>query len=365
MSGALSRLRALAAAFVPSVVLLALPAQAHQGGTTGFASITVSGQTVRYSVTLSDVPMPSRLAEEMGFGQPGIAPDYQPLVKAIAEKIHFASDMQPCAAGPGQITPPTPTTVSITATVDFACPGEIRELRVRDDLFDLAGPNLHTLAKIEWQGGVQQFAFSAESREIKVALGEKAVAARGAGSLFTLGVGHILTGYDHLLFLLALMLRGGGLWSLLKIITAFTLAHSVTLALAALDIVNLPPTLVESVIALSIAYVAAENLFPRYAISRRWTVSFIFGLVHGFGFSSILREVGLPRENLLLSLLNFNLGVEAGQAVAVVLAAPILMWLKNNRWEPKLVATVSGMVLAVGLFLFVERAWFSVAGTPG
>jgi len=117
---------------------------------------------------------------------------------------------------------------------------------------------------------------------------------------------------------------------------------------------------VEAVIALSIAYVAAENLFPKYAISRRWTISFLFGLVHGFGFSSVLKEIGLPKENLLLSLLNFNLGVEAGQATVVLLVVPVLMQLRKTHWEPKLVATLSGIVLAVGLFLFVERALFGV-----
>jgi hydrogenase/urease accessory protein HupE len=351
-------LRHFPAILVSCIAALVFPAQAHQGGTTGLASITIGGNSIRYVLTLSDIPMPSPLAEEMGFGQPGIAPDYRPLVNAIAGKIHFTNGGEACAAGPGQVVPPTSTTIRVTAIVDFVCPGEVRELGIRDDLFDAAGPNLHTLAKIEWPGGVQQFAFATESRETKVMVGEKAEAARGAGSFFPLGIEHILTGYDHLLFLLALMLRGGGLWSLLKIITAFTIAHSITLALAALDVVMLPSVLVESVIALSIAYVALENLLPRYAVSRRWAVSFLFGLVHGFGFSSVLREIGLPKENLLLSLLNFNLGVEAGQLTVVLLVVPILMRLKSKSWEPRMVATVSGVILAVGLVLFVDRAFF-------
>src|SRR5207244_11232784 len=113
-----------------------------------------------------------------------------------------------------------------------------------------------------------------------------------------------------------------GWFSLLKIITAFTLAHSVTLALAVLNVVVLPDRLVEAVIALSIAFVAAENLFLNPVVSRRWLVSFCFGLVHGFGFSSALRELGLPRQGLVLSLLGFNLGVEAGQALLVAPPVP-------------------------------------------
>ena len=241
--------------------------------------------------------------------------------------------------------------------MDFNCPGEIRKLTIRDDMSEALGNNQHTLALIVWSGGSQQFAFGADARETSVTVAEEARASRGASSFFTLGIEHILTGYDHLLFLLALMLCGGGLWSLLKIITAFTVAHSITLALAALDLVVLPSALVESLIALSIAYVALENLLPRHAVSRRWAVSFAFGLVHGFGFSSVLREIGLPKENLLLSLVNFNLGVEVGQLTVVLLVVPILMRLKSKPWEPRLVATVSGVILAVGLALFVDRAF--------
>src|SRR4029079_4127899 len=114
---------------------------------------------------------------------------------------------------------------------------------------------------------------------------------RGTGSFVLLGIEHILTGYDHLLFLLGLLLRGGSWLGLAKIVTAFTLAHSVTLARAVLNIVTLPDRLVEAVIALSIAFVAAENIFLNPVASRRWVVSFCFGLVHGFGFSTALREL--------------------------------------------------------------------------
>jgi len=162
---------------------------------------------------------------------------------------------------------------------------------------------------------------------------------------------------DHLLFLLGLLLRAGGWFSLLKIITAFTLAHSVTLALAVLNVVVLPDRLVEAVIALSIAFVAAENLFLNPVVSRRWLVSFCFGLVHGFGFSSALRELGLPRQGLVLSLLGFNLGVEAGQALVVALALPALVMLRRTGWEPRMVTSSSLAILVIGLVLFVERVF--------
>ena len=329
---------------------------AHTGGMTGFATITISEKSVGYSLTLSAIA-PGPLAEKMHLGQPGATPDYRPLITTISEKIHFANDGAPCTVAEGRIVPPSATSVSITGIVDFNCPAQIRNLSIRDDMSDALGNSQHTLALIIWSGGSQQFAFGSDARETNVEVAQPAQASRGAGSFFPLGIEHILTGYDHLLFLLALMLRSGGLWSLLKIITAFTIAHSITLALAALDVIVLPGALVESVIALSIAYVALENLLPRYAASRRWAVSFLFGLAHGFGFSSVLREIGLPKENLLLSLLNFNLGVEVGQLTIVLLAVPILMRFRSRPWEPRVVMAISGVIFVIGLMLFVERAF--------
>jgi hypothetical protein len=347
--------------FIRAVVALSLlatagVAHAHTGGMTGFATITIDGKLVRYNLTLSEIP-PSPLADQMHLGQSGVAPDYRPLVTTIGERIRISADGAPCAASQGNVIPPAGASLSYTATVDFKCAADVHVMTIRDDMSDAIGPTQHTLAAIMWTGGSQQFAFGSDARETTVKVSEPAKASQGAGSFFPLGIEHILTGYDHLLFLIALMLRGGNFWSMLKIITAFTVAHSITLALAALDLVVLPGALVESVIALSIAYVALENLLPRHAVSRRWLVSFVFGLMHGFGFSSVLREIGLPKENLLLALLNFNLGVEVGQATIVLLAVPLLMRIKNRPWEKHVVFAISAIILTVGLLLFVERAF--------
>ena len=337
---------------------VACSAFAHTGGMTGFATITVDGKLVRYNLTLSEIP-PGPLAEQMHLGQSGVAADYRPLITTISEKIHMSADGKACAATQGKVVPPAGASLSYAASVDFQCDADIHSLTLRDDMSDAIGPTQHTLAAIMWSGGSQQFAFGSDARETTVKVSEPAKTAQGAGSFFPLGIEHILTGYDHLLFLIALMLRGGNFWSMLKIITAFTVAHSITLALAALDLVVLPGAFVESVIALSIAYVALENLLPRHAVSRRWLVSFVFGLMHGFGFSSVLREIGLPKENLLLALLNFNLGVEVGQATIVLLAVPVLMRFKNRPWEKHVVVAISAIILAVGLVLFVERAFLA------
>ena len=148
-----------------------------------------------------------------------------------------------------------------------------------------------------------------------------------AGTYLTLGIEHILTGIDHLLFVLALLLLTTGTWRLVKTVTAFTVAHSITLGLATLGIVHVPSRPVEAVIALSIVFVAAEIVQARrgragLAAQMPWIVAFIFGLLHGFGFAGALSEVGLPEGHIPVALLFFNLGVEAGQLlfVAAVLA---------------------------------------------
>jgi hydrogenase/urease accessory protein HupE len=139
---------------------------------------------------------------------------------------------------------------------------------------------------------------------------------------FELGVEHILTGADHLLFILAMHIITQGLWRLVKTVTAFTIAHSITLGLAALGFVHVPQSPVEAVIALSIVFVAAEIVHgwqgrEGIAAQAPWLIAFAFGLLHGFGFAGALSEIGLPQGHIPLALLFFNLGVEAGQLLFI------------------------------------------------
>ena len=180
------------------------------------------------------------------------------------------------------------------------------------------------------------------------------------------GIHHIFIGPDHILFVLALILLGGRLWAQVKIITAFTVAHSVTLTLATLGIVQLPSRLVESVIALSVVVVGLHDLRQLSrdrpapaAPDPRVAFAFLFGLVHGFGFASVLQDLDLPREALAWSLAAFNLGVEIGQVAIVLLAAPMLLALR--RHAPPLVArgvlgAAAGAVVAVGGAWLWQRA---------
>ena len=176
-----------------------------------------------------------------------------------------------------------------------------------------------------------------------------------APAMLRLGVEHILTGYDHLLFLLALVLVGGPLRSVLGMITAFTLAHSVTLAVAALGIWAPRPTLVEPAIALSIAYVGIENCVA-LDLSRRWRLTFLFGLVHGFGFAGALREIAVSATQLPLALASFNVGVEAGQLTVLAAVLPLVSWLGRRAWFAHGGLQIGSVaVSAVGLFWFVAR----------
>jgi len=176
------------------------------------------------------------------------------------------------------------------------------------------------------------------------------------------GAYHIFIGPDHILFIVGLLLLGGSLLRLLTIVTAFTIAHSVTLTLAALDIANPPARLIEPAIALSIVYVGIDNLMVGKSgwDVRAW-IAFFFGLVHGFGFAGVLREFGLPSQALALSLFSFNFGVEIGQVCIVVVVASLLAALRNrNNALGKQVAVVgSVVVILAGSYWFIQRVFFS------
>ncbi len=173
-----------------------------------------------------------------------------------------------------------------------------------------------------------------------------------------LGIEHILTGYDHLLFLFALMIVCRDLRSILTVITCFTVAHSITLALAALDVVRLPGRFVEPMIAASIAYVGVENLFRGEAPRWRGLITFSFGLIHGLGFADALREFGIHsgRYGIVLPLVGFNLGVEVGQLLVAAMVLPVLWQLRKSPSFPcQWVPACSVLVVCLGSYWMIER----------
>lgn len=171
-----------------------------------------------------------------------------------------------------------------------------------------------------------------------------------------LGIEHILIGFDHIAFLLALLLAGGKLREAIKIISSFTAAHSITLALATLDLVTLPSSIVEPLIAVSIVYVGLENLF-RKERNHRWVLTFGFGLIHGFGFASVLQEIGIGKSaGVALPLLSFNLGVELGQIAIAALVLPLVWKLHQQpRFVPRYLPACSILIAIAGGYWLIER----------
>jgi hypothetical protein len=175
------------------------------------------------------------------------------------------------------------------------------------------------------------------------------------------GIHHIAIGPDHILFIIGLLLLGGSIPRLLGIVSAFTLGHSITLSLAALNIVAPPARVIEPAIALSIVYVGADNLLIARGSARdvRAWIALFFGLVHGFGFASVLREIGLPAQALAVSLFSFNLGVEIGQAILVIVVASLLALVRarSPKHAERLVTAASVVVVLAGGYWFVQRVW--------
>lgn len=206
----------------------------------------------------------------------------------------------------------------------------------------------------------QQLIFNAGSDEYVYYTGTTQGAFAVMRTFIPAGIQHIMIGPDHVLFLIGLLLLGGSWVALVKIVTAFTLGHSVTLSLAALNIIMPSPRLIEPAIALSIIFVGADNLVRGAGRDVRAWVALTFGLVHGFGFANVLREFGLPAQALGWSLFSFNFGVEIGQLVIVLLVATALEIIRrrNHVMGHRVAWGGSVVVIAAGAYWFVERVFF-------
>jgi len=237
----------------------------------------------------------------------------------------------------------------------YVFPQQVLALQMTSTLPDVLGPGHLHLVNLRMNGRVQEQLLDTRNR---TAFFTQTSGTRWQtlGRFVWLGIQHIATGYDHLAFLLGLLIATGSMRSLIKTITSFTVAHSITLALATFNLVVLPSRFTESMIALSILYVAVENIVRRRNIDR-WKITFLFGLVHGFGFSNVLREMQLPRADLALSLFSFNLGVEIGQLVFVVLLFPAIEDLIRSGWT-RLRPAVSIVVGLLAAYWFIQRAFF-------
>jgi hypothetical protein len=250
----------------------------------------------------------------------------------------------------------------LVLTLRGTCTARIDALDVEYGLlFDIDAQH-RGLLKLDNGGAAVVGAVFAESRRRQsFAIGNLSAFAQLRGFVGD-GIEHIATGFDHLLFLIALLLpsvlvRRGRFWepvasfprvlrNVAGTVTAFTVAHSITLSLATLSVVSLPSRLVESLIALSVLLTALDNVWPILP-RRRWQVAFAFGLLHGFGFASVLADLDLPPSALALSLFGFNVGVEIGQLVLVLLLVPLVYLLRDTRAYPRLGMTAASAVIAL------------------
>lgn len=253
-----------------------------------------------------------------------------------------------------------------------ACGSTSDVLRVNYRLFFDLDPQHRGLLRLE-SGGQTRTAIFSNTLPVQQFIGSETGGMRQFLDYTAHGVWHIWLGFDHLLFLLSLLLPavlirvdrawvgaerfGDAFRDVVKVVTAFTLAHSITLSLAALDVVQLPSRWVESAIAASVILAALNNLFV-VAGGSRWLFAFAFGLIHGFGFASVLADLGLPHDALLLALVAFNVGVEVGQ-LAVVAAFLPLAWLLRRQWIYRQGALAGGSLLVIALasVWLVERAF--------
>ena len=345
------------------VLLVAVPAavEAHKMNTS-YTNLVVGADTLKVRVRIDDFDM-----LKMGLDQDGDGLLFFEEMEAgidqafafVEENIEFRIDGQLLVLrrGRGDVGPDNKGNIFVNLYFGAPLAAPANEVEVRIGFVEHFGEDHKNLAKVLLPGQplVQAIFTAAEPRQ-RFSTGETKSLLAQIYEFIALGVEHIFLGYDHVMFLLALIVVGGRLVNLVKIVSAFTVAHSVTLCLAALEIVSLPAKWIEAGIALSIAYVALENFWLKRT-DYRWVLTFAFGLVHGFGFANVLRDLGLPTRGLIASLFSFNIGVEIGQVTIVALLFPLIVWLNRQVFQKRVVHVMSALILLFGVGWFVERVF--------
>jgi HupE / UreJ protein len=389
---------------LPLLLLVAAPAAAHDRSTS-YSTWDIQGRRAHVVARTT--------ALEATHYPWGVGTDRAAFERTLGEylttRLRLFAGETPC----GVVDGPRPLDVApgqLSVEWTLACP-DTGGLTIKDDLFfDVAPMHLH-IAHVTIDGGVpEERVLTASERTWTLSAGAGLEGTSLPGYV-RLGIEHILTGYDHLAFLLALLLLGGTLGEVAGVVTGFTVAHSITLGLAVLGRIHPERAAIEALIGLSIALVAAENVWlvgargplvpvvvsgglvllalvaaaghgavPALTLAGlalftvcyfgllrrvartarlRWAIAFLFGLVHGCGFAAVLIEAHVAATRLVHALLGFNLGVELGQLGVVALLWPVLVWITrgDGRRRALVVEAGSAAVLALGLFWFVSRAY--------
>lgn len=287
------------------------------------AALELSGPTVRADLDLNgrdlEVALHATLLTSQGsVGAEALGAARGAIESYLAEHVRLESDGTACEL---RVLSLEPAAEHVRVGAQFACPRASGALVYRATPFADIDPRARHMVTVT--GDAKRFGLLSVSTPMLEITAMKQSAWSVFGRYLLAGIEHIAIGFDHIAFLLGTIVWGRRLLPLVKVITAFTVAHSITLTAAVLGAVTPNPAWVEAAIAASIVYVAVENFFVR-DVGRRWPLTFAFGLVHGFGFASVLREYGLPQEALVPALAAFNVGVELGQ-LAIVAGALVLL----------------------------------------
>ncbi|MEP6942173.1 MAG: HupE/UreJ family protein [Betaproteobacteria bacterium] len=357
----------------------ALPAIAHKPSDS-YITLNVDGDTVagQWDIALRDLDFALGLdANQDGDITWGEVKAKQADIDAYAlSRLRLGPAGAPCpASATGHLIDNHSDGAYAVIRFSATCAAAPKSLAVGYRLFFDIDPQHRGLLRLEYQGDTRAGIFSADTPDQSFTLG-----ALSKWQQFldygNEGIWHIWTGFDHILFLLSLLLPAvlvrstipgqrwepaasfaDTFWDVVKVVTAFTLAHSITLSLAALGVVTLPSRLVESAIALSVVLAALNNLWP-VVYRKRWLIAFCFGLIHGFGFASVLADLGLPQESLLIALVAFNLGVEVGQLAIVGVFLPVAYALRGSAFYQRGVFLLGSAAIAlVAVVWLVQRAF--------
>ncbi len=369
MAGAgLIRRRTAAPGFLASVLvgaLLALlpapPASAHRTNVST-SQVSVEGAAVNYRLAVSAHDLAVALGIETDLVMPvprdAFAARETEISSYLATRLRVSSDGLDCRSAPPTISYAR-LPQEVVFDLAFRCPSPVVTLVIDYDIFFEIDKRHRAMGAVNSAAGTEEFLLDATLKRIALPIGGNTPPVpwiERAGRFVAMGIEHILSGIDHILFVLALLLVASRFLNLLKVVTAFTVAHSITLALAWYGVVDLPSRLVESAIALSIVYVAADNLYGRRH-AHRWMVAFAFGLVHGLGFYSVLSELALASEDAVTTLFAFNLGVELGQVAILCIVFPLLLVSFRRIWYGRAMKGASVAIGAVAGFWLIQRAF--------
>lgn len=278
------------------------------------------------------------------------------LSQHVLERLHLSADGVELTGNLVRVEP-VPDRQDLRMTFEFAWARPPSQIAIQARLFPY-DPRHKTFVNV-YRGDTlaRQEILEGDRTSINVSLADAQSIGAVVRQFLYEGIHHIFIGPDHILFIIGLLLLGGSLGRLLKIVTAFTIAHSITLGLATFGVLNPSPAIIEPLIALSIVFVGAHALLGRKSADARVLFAFVFGLVHGFGFASVLREMALPRAALGWSLFSFNLGVEVGQMCIVACVAPLLAYItrRDAAVGARVTFALGLAVVTAGSFWFFQR----------